>query len=528
MKHPPFPASFAAGHRHVFKSVRNHLAAIAGRLMPKSFRAKITLAIALIIIVMMTALIVTQNIVVARTTAEANQTMTMCANEDGTVSVTTGSDAENDPAANGTGDYAVVCYTGAKRNLDGMEFYVPYTSQEWDAAKDKTKNGPWILDEYNGVMINTANAVTNTLTTTMRTVSIIALAVFGVFAVVAAWLIGTMLSRRVTAVDRQVAALQPNDLTARLDVKPGHDDIDRLVDSINGMLDRVEAASEAERRFVSNASHELRTPIAAVETNLDAPLAQGRFPADVEPSVRRALAANRRGAQLVQALLTLSRIQSGTIGGGRASGDGGPAHDRAAATATVASQTTDLRACVDKSLADIAGSAAAHGITVDVTGLGDGEPTSDDDGTAIAGNTALPVHADPALLDLAVGNLLRNAVVHNSEHGSIAVTIDRTPADGPADDDAGMNHAAGDPDASAGHRSRATLTVTNTTDETLPDDLAELIQPFHRGENSRISATPGVGLGLSIADAACQAMGATLELSRTDDHRFRASIRFAG
>ncbi|MDU3736103.1 MAG: ATP-binding protein [Bifidobacterium scardovii] len=53
---------------------------------------------------------------------------------------------------------------------------------------------------------------------------------------------------------------------------------------------------------------------------------------------------------------------------------------------------------------------------------------------------------------------------------------------------------------------RWTIIVVTTTDETLPDDLNELGQPFHRGENSRISAVPGVGLGLSIAQAATGAM----------------------
>jgi len=54
-----------------------------------------------------------------------------------------------------------------------------------------------------------------------------------------------------------------------------------------------------------------------------------------------------------------------------------------------------------------------------------------------------------------------------------------------------------------------------------------LKQPFHRGEHSRISAEPGVGLGLSIADAACEAMGATLELDRPDEQSFRATITIA-
>ncbi|MBT1175317.1 sensor histidine kinase [Bifidobacterium sp. LC6] len=473
----------------VFQSLQTRFTAIAGKLTPKSFRAKITLAIALIIIVMMTALIITQNVIVARTTAEASQTMTMCANSDGTVSVTTGMDAETAPTVNGTGVSALVCYTGTRQNLDGMKLYVPFNSEEWDTAKEQTKNGsPWILDEYNGVMINTANVVANTLTTSMRTVSIIALAVFGLIAVLAAWLIGTMLSRRVTAVDKQVSSLQPNDLSARINVKPGHDDIDRLVDSINGMLDRVEASAAAERRFVSNASHELRTPIAAVETNLDAPLSQGRFPADVEPSVRRALAANRRGAELVQALLTLSRIQSGTIGG-----------DKAQIASSI-----DLHEFVEQSLVDIDDAVAQAKIAV-----------------SIEGDAA--VSANPALLGLAVSNLLRNAAVHNVDNGSIDIAIStamhtNAAVEGNADDDSN----GADSQSTTG----VMLTVTNSTDETLPDDLAELIQPFHRGQNSRISATPGVGLGLSIADAACQAMHATLELSQPEPTKFQATIRF--
>lgn len=478
MKHLSFTA-LAGSHTQAFQSLRARITTIVSKLTPKSFRAKITLAIALIIIVMMTALIVTQNIIVARTTAEASQTMTMCANSDGTISVTANADGENGPAADGTGDDALACFTGTKRNLDGMKMYVPFNSKEWDTAREQTQNGsPWILDEYNGVMINTANAISNTLTTTMRTVSIIALAVFGVFAVLAAWLIGTMLSRRVTEVDKQVAALQPNDLTARLDVKAGNDDIDRLVDSINGMLDRVEASAEAERRFVSNASHELRTPIAAVETNLDAPLAQGRFPADVEPSVRRALAANRRGAELVQALLTLSRIQSGTIGGDSAQ----------------IADNVQLRECVETSLTDIDDVIEKANIAVNIEG--DAE-----------------VSANPALLGLAVSNLLRNAAIHNTENGSIDVVMhSATDADNISDD----NTSA----------SGASLTVTNSTDETLPDDLSELTQPFHRGSNSRISATPGVGLGLSIVSAACEAMYATLTLAQPNPNQFQATIQF--
>lgn len=112
------------------------------------------------------------------------------------------------------------------------------------------------------------------------------------------------------------------------------------------------------------------------------------------------------------------------------------------------------------------------------------------------------VQASKSLMDLAIGNLLRNAIMHNISSGTLDIA-------------ARQEHCA------------IIVTITNSTDETLPDDLMNLKQPFHRGEHSRISAEPGVGLGLSIADAACEAMGATLELDRPDEQSFRATITIA-
>lgn len=379
---------------------------------------------------------------------------------------------------------------------------------EWGKDGSYTINTPYGVSVWNQ----------DNIATGLRISAAIIFVFFGITSILIIWLVTSRMSRQLTSISAQAAASDPAKLDTRIDVngppsrrrpqfrragRRGTEDWDystdsrtdgraagqssevtQLGDAINGMLDRIQAASEAERRFVSNASHELRTPIAAVETNLDAPLAQGRFPEDVRPSVQRALDANRRGAQLVQALLTLSRIQSGTIGGKQA-GD-----VTQMSPASTARTSTDLYGCVGNSLADIDDAATKRRITITVNKAG-----GDADMFLIA--------ADPALLELAVGNLLRNAVVHNTDDGSIDVTV------------------VSDEDGS-GPR----LTVTNTTDEMLPDDLNELTQPFHRGENSRISAVPGVGLGLSIASAACEAMGARLELGQPAEGEFRASIRF--
>lgn len=316
----------------------------------------------------------------------------------------------------------------------------------------------------------------DTITDALRLSAAVIFVLFGAASVAAVWIVTSRMSRQLKSISDQASALDPSDLDARIDAGCGREgeravEIVQLAAAINGMLDRIQTASEAERRFVSNASHELRTPIAAVETNLDAPLSQGRFPAAVEPSVRRALAANRRGAALVEALLTLSRIQSGAIGGICGTDRTGTGED------------TDLATCVRDAMDDARQTAESAGIVL--TERGCEEPCR------------VPVNR--SLLDLTVGNLVRNAVAHNTHGGSVDVTLAR-------------------------HGGTATLAMENTTDADLPDDLTELFQPFHRGADSRISAVPGVGLGLSIAAAACDAMGVTLRLSVPAAGRFRAEI----
>ena len=313
----------------------------------------------------------------------------------------------------------------------------------------------------------TASALTDSFITMMQFISIGTFIIFAVLSLIVSWLVGSRLSKRVAKISKQVEALKPGDLDTRIAPDGSDDEIGKLIESINGMLGRLQNATEAERRFVSNASHELRTPIAAVATNLDAPLSQGRFPADVEPAIRRALAANRRGSDLVQALLTLSRIQSGVI----------DAED------VTALQLADF---IDDELAEVEEQADKRNILVTTRDV-----ASD-----------VQVQASKSLMDLAIGNLLRNAIMHNISSGTLDIA-------------ARQEHCA------------IIVTITNSTDETLPDDLMNLKQPFHRGEHSRISAEPGVGLGLSIADAACEAMGATLELDRPDEQSFRATITIA-
>ena len=427
---------------------------------PSTFRGRLIATISIAALAMLATVIITQNIIVSQAARQQKNNIVMCTDKDTGELITvyfdknqTSSDLdlEDEPDAVGSSATAVCS---------------PMLSVQEDTVETSDPESTVTKIEVTHIG-KTASALTDSFITMMQFISIGTFIIFAVLSLIASWLVGSRLSKRVAKISKQVEALKPGDLDARIAPDGSDDEIGKLIESINGMLDRLQNATEAERRFVSIASHELRTPIAAVATNLDAPLSQGRFPADVEPAIRRALAANRRGSDLVQALLTLSRIQSGVI-------------DTEDVTAL---QLADF---IDDELAEVEEQADKRNILVTTRDV-----ASD-----------VQVQASKSLMDLAIGNLLRNAIMHNISSGTLDIT-------------ARQEHCA------------IIVTITNSTDETLPDDLMNLKQPFHRGEHSRISAEPGVGLGLSIADAACEAMGATLELDRPDEQSFRATITIA-
>ena len=427
---------------------------------PSTFRGRLIATISIAALAMLATVIITQNIIVSQAARQQKNNIVMCTDTDTGKLITvyfdknqTSSDLdlEDEPDAVGSSATAVCS---------------PMLSVQEDTVETSDPESTVTKIEVTHIG-KTASALTDSFITMMQFISIGTFIIFAVLSLIASWLVGSRLSKRVAKISKQVEALKPGDLDARIAPDGSDDEIGKLIESINGMLDRLQNATEAERRFVSNASHELRTPIAAVATNLDAPLSQGRFPADVEPAIRRALAANRRGSDLVQALLTLSRIQSGVI-------------DTEDVTAL---QLADF---IDDELAEVEEQADKRNILVTTRDV-----ASD-----------VQVQASKSLMDLAIGNLLRNAIMHNISSGTLDIA-------------ARQEHCA------------IIVTITNSTNETLPDDLMNLKQPFHRGEHSRISAEPGVGLGLSIADAACEAMGATLELDRPDEQSFRATITIA-
>lgn len=251
--------------------------------------------------------------------------------------------------------------------------------------------------------------------------------------------------RSITAAARRTSA---DRLSERLALSGPKDEITELATTFDAMMDRLEHAFEAQRRFVADASHELRTPIAVAATSIDVVLAKpDRTPQQLEAMAHDVRGALTRVEQLVDGLLALTRSEQ--LDRGR--------------------EQVDLAILAEDALDVHSAAIRARGLTVDGE-LGEARMVG-----------------DPALLDRMTGNLIDNAIRHNVDGGRIRVTTAAT--------DTGV-----------------VLTVTNSGAVIPGPAIEQLRRPFHRLGGRARTEDHGLGLGLAIADAVCRAHGGMLTL----------------
>ncbi len=261
-----------------------------------------------------------------------------------------------------------------------------------------------------------------------------------------AWVLTGQVLRPLHDVTATARRLSVESLDERLRLPGPRDEVAELADTFDAMLDRLQAAFDAQRRFVANASHELRTPLAVVRTEVEVTLAD---PAADEVELRRMATVVREAAlraqQLVDGLLVLARTEGSA-----------------------------LRAREPVDLASLA-----------VAALRIVEPESRGRGLRVSAPTeSAPVTGDPALLERVVGNLVENAVRHNVDGGWVQV----------------FTGVAGQ---------QAMLQVSGSGELVAAEAVAALFEPFHRGGVARTSQD-GAGLGLSIVRAVVSAHRGTV------------------
>ena len=267
----------------------------------------------------------------------------------------------------------------------------------------------------------------------------------------AGWLLAGAALRPVEQMRREAAAVSASEPTRRLPVPQTGDELARLATTLNSMLDRLQEAMERERRFVDDASHELRTPIATLRAGIDLALTRRREAPELEATLRSAQEDVLRLQRLADDLLLLARTRGGRI----------PVHR----------EETSLAALTTRSARSVESQAAAAGVIIEV------EPSDE------------TVAVDPDRMEQALRNLLENAIRYTPPGGVVRVSARRV-------------------------KGFARFVVADSGPGFRPDLLAKAFEPFTRGEAEAAGPT-GAGLGLSIVRAVAEAHGGSASAENT-------------
>ncbi|WP_200849173.1 cell wall metabolism sensor histidine kinase WalK [Curtobacterium sp. 18060] len=154
-------------------------------------------------------------------------------------------------------------------------------------------------------------AVNYTSLQSLQQYSIIALVVMFVLSLAIGWWVAGRALRPVGAITRATQEITATDLSRRIDASGPPDELHTLADTIDGMLDRLDRAFRAERMLVEDVSHELRNPVAVVQSNVEAVLADdAATPAERQASADVVLQSTRRMSRLLEDLLATARTRS--------------------------------------------------------------------------------------------------------------------------------------------------------------------------------------------------------------------------
>jgi heavy metal sensor kinase len=254
--------------------------------------------------------------------------------------------------------------------------------------------------------------------------------------------VGYWMSRRalapVDALVRTARDVTGSNLSTRLEKLNTGDELQRLSDTLNEMLDRIEAAFSRITQFTADASHELRTPVSLIRTEAELSLRRARSQNEYQDSLRHILLEAERTTALIEQLLSLARADSGRE--------------------TLQLQPVDL-STVLQGVADAWKQVAAIRDLRFSTNL----PHAD---TFVAGDESLLRRLSDILLD--------NAFKYTPTPGSVSLSLEV------------REHFAA-------------ITIQDSGIGIPQDEQGKIFERFYRVDKSRTRAQGGNGLGLSIA-----------------------------
>ncbi len=264
-------------------------------------------------------------------------------------------------------------------------------------------------------------------------------------AMIAAWVIGGRAVAPIQRLSRAVMELSPRSLGGRLRIRASHSEIARLEDELNSALERMEEGYKAQEQFISNVSHELKTPIAVLLTEAQVAKLGQRSLEKSYAFIDKAEREMKRLGSLVESLLILARTDMNS-------------HDL--------EESVSISDVVLECIQHCRFLAERQGIRLLARLVAIDDPSDP------------VVHGDPELLQIMVENLIRNAIRHSPQGAPVSIEA----------------------------RCREDMVEVAVRDEGpgIPDDYLNKV--FERGVRvpESIGRSDGTGLGLAIASNVAQ------------------------
>jgi two-component system, OmpR family, heavy metal sensor histidine kinase CusS len=255
------------------------------------------------------------------------------------------------------------------------------------------------------------------------------------------------------------------DLATRIEVPDTPSELQPVIDRLNDLLHRLDAAFTREKTFTADVAHELRTPLAGLRSTLEVTLSRQRPPDAYRAAMQETLTITQQMQTMVHNLLALARIEAGQM--------------------RVAPRPVDLGAVLRDAWGTFTSRADERSLRVHWH----------DDRPSVA-------MTDREMIQQVVYNLLDNAVTYVEERGEIVIETDCR--DG-----------------------AAKVTITNTGGTLSPEDAQHLFERFWRADASRTNTGVHCGLGLSLSERIMSLLGGTITVESTPEGVFRAILTLA-
>lgn len=270
----------------------------------------------------------------------------------------------------------------------------------------------------------------------------------------------------------EVSQIQAQNLSTQLAVPNSKDEIAQLTSSFNEMLTRLDNAFSTQKQFSANAAHELRTPLAVLQTNLEV-FEKKQEPEMVEYQQLFTMIKEQtaRLSQLVGTLLDMTNLKSV------------PRTDQVM-----------LEELVDEVFCDLDPVAEKAGISIHFDDSSSQDLHTDvhtPDASAL-NNNIRNITGSYVLLYRAVYNLVENAIKYNRPNGSVTVSVKEK-------------------------NGQAMILVKDTGIGISPENQKKIFDPFFRVDKSRSRAMGGAGLGLALVDSIAREHGGSVKVLESNE-----------